>query len=235
MLNSIRDIEQWSRYHAIGIILAFITYLNIGKLWILPVVSLISFGYLIIVKRSLILTDEFKVSRANLVTLSRHDLILLTVIISSQLSLFTIGVITAIVACMDILDGYYARKDNNATIVGEYLDKEVDAIFVLFMTVMIYHYELLPSWILVIGILRYGYVLLLPYLKSNEKKEYRSKYGRIIAVILMVGLIGCFILRYQFYQFIMMGISLLVIGSFIHSLIHWIKKPVIEDEWREKG
>ncbi len=235
MVNAIRDIELWSRYHAVGIILAFITYLNTGLIWIMPVVSLISFGYLIIVKRKLILGEDFKVSRANLVTLARHDLLLLTVFISSQLSLFVIGVLSAIIACMDILDGYYARKDNNATIVGEYLDKEVDAIFVLLMTMMVYHFKLLPSWILVIGILRYGYVLILPYLKSKEHKEYRSRYGRVIAVVLMVGLIGCFILRFKFYAYVMMAVSFLVVGSFIHSLIHWIKKPVVEDEWKEQN
>lgn len=222
-MEHLREIELWSRYHAVGLMLALITYLNTNQLWILPVVSFVSFGYLLLTKRKLLLSAEYKMSRANMVTLGRHDLLMILVIISTQIHHFYIGIIASIVALMDLLDGYYARKDQNSSLLGEYLDKEVDAIFILMMGAMIYHFQLLPSWILMVGILRFIYVLILPFIKSPNKKEYKSRYGRVIAVTLMVGMIGCFFIKYEFYKFIMIGISILVVSSFLRALFHWAK------------
>lgn len=222
-MEQLREIESWSRYHAVGLILALVTYLNTHQLWILPLVSFVSFGYLLLTKRKLLLGEEFKISRANMVTLGRHDLLMILVIISTQIHHFYIGIIASFVALLDLLDGYYARKDQNSSLLGEYLDKEVDAIFVLMMSAMIYHFKLLPSWILAIGILRFVYVLILPFIKSSKKKEYKSRYGRVIAVILMIGMIGCFFIKYDFYLYIMMGISVLVVSSFIRALFHWTR------------
>ncbi len=222
-MEHLREIELWSRYHALGLMLALLTYLNTNQLWILPVVSFVSFSYLLLTKRRLLLSEEYKISRANMVTLGRHDLLMILVIISTQIHHFYIGIIASVIALMDLLDGYYARKDQNSSLLGEYLDKEVDALFILMMSAMIYHFKLLPSWILVVGMLRFAYVLILPLIKSPNKKEYKSRYGRVIAVILMVGMIGCFFIKYDFYQFIMIGVCILVVSSFIRALFYWLK------------
>lgn len=224
-MENIREIEQWSRFHAIGLLLGLVTYFNLHMLWIMPLISLVSFGYLVFGKRRLFLNEDYTMSRANMVTLGRHDLLVLVTFLSAELDVLIIGSVAIIIALLDILDGHLARKDNNATLVGEYLDKEVDGVFVLLMSCVIYHFELLPAWILVLGALRYIYVLILPYLKSENRKEYRSKYGRVIAVILMIGLIGCFFIRHPYYEMLMMAVALLVLTSFLRSLWHWIYKP----------
>ena len=141
-MDKITEIERWSRLHATGMLIALLTYLNINGLWILPLFSLISFGYLVFVKKWLFLNDDFSMSRANMVTLGRHDLLILLAFLSTHLDLLIIGSISIIIALLDILDGYFARIDNNATLVGEYLDKEVDGVFVLLISAIIYHFEI---------------------------------------------------------------------------------------------
>ena len=224
-MDKIIEIERWSRLHAAGMLLGLFTYLNIGSLWIMALMSLLSFGYLVFGKRWLFLNDDFTMSRANMVTLGRHDLLILLTFLSAQLDLLIIGSVAIIIALLDILDGYLARKDNNATVVGEYLDKEVDGVFVLLISAIIYHNNVLPSWILVLGSLRYIYVLILPYLKTGGQKEYKSRYGRIVAIVLMVGLIGCFFINHRYYEILMLAISIIVVSSFVRSLWHWIRKP----------
>lgn len=225
-MDKIQEIERWSRYHALGMILATVTYLNIEKLWILPVVSFFSFAYLLLTKRNLLIGDDFKISRANLITLSRHDLLMILVLVSIYINHTLIGISASLIALLDLLDGYYARKDQNSTLLGEYLDKEVDALFVLMMSAMIFHFELLPVWIIAVGLLRFVYVMILPLIKSRDLKEYKFRFGRVIAVMLMIGLIGCFFIPYGFYEYIMIGISLLVLFSFLRSLLYWLSKSM---------
>ena len=225
-MDKIQQIERWSRYHAIGMILALVTFINVDRLWVLPVISFISFGYLVITKRDLLVTENLKMSRANLITLGRHDLLMILVLVSIYLEMSMIGISASLIACLDLLDGYYARKDKNTTILGEYLDKEVDALFVLMMCAMIYHFQLLPIWILMVGILRFIYVLILPWIKSPQDKEYKFKFGRVIAVILMIGLIGSFFIRYAFYEYVMIAVSVLVLISFLHAMFYWFSKSM---------
>ena len=55
----------------------------------------------------------------------------------------------------DYLDGYFARLTHHATVLGEILDIEFDALGILMATSLAVHYGQLPWWYLPIGLSRY--------------------------------------------------------------------------------
>jgi CDP-diacylglycerol--glycerol-3-phosphate 3-phosphatidyltransferase len=59
----------------------------------------------------------------------------------------------------DHLDGYVARKTKHATRLGEVLDLEFDGLGVLLAVGLAIHYGRLPPAFLVVGLVRYGYLL----------------------------------------------------------------------------
>jgi CDP-diacylglycerol--glycerol-3-phosphate 3-phosphatidyltransferase len=58
----------------------------------------------------------------------------------------------------DYLDGYLARISNHATLLGEALDIEFDALGLLIAVALTIHYSVLPVWYLPVGIARYAFL-----------------------------------------------------------------------------
>ncbi len=212
-------LNKWTKAHSILMILSFLFYCLNGKIWPVAIVAFVSYAVLILQFHKYIFGESNLPSRANMVTLLRHDLIGLLLIFFTFIPNFLIGLASTIIALLDLLDGHYARKDGNSTLIGAYLDKETDALFVFAMCLMIWDRELLPAWIMILGLLRYIYVLfLLPFLHNSNTKEHRSKFGQTVAVILMIGLIGTFIIPWSWYQHIMVGVVILGLTSFARGV-----------------
>jgi CDP-diacylglycerol--glycerol-3-phosphate 3-phosphatidyltransferase len=88
----------------------------------------------------------------------------------------------AIVA--DYLDGYLARITHHATLLGEHLDIEFDALGILIATSLAVNYHQLPSWYLLIGLSRYLFLLGIWWLKRRGRPVYDlppSTQRRIVA------------------------------------------------------
>jgi CDP-diacylglycerol--glycerol-3-phosphate 3-phosphatidyltransferase len=66
--------------------------------------------------------------------------------------LYTLAILT------DYFDGYLARITHHATVLGETLDIEFDALGILVATSLAVHYHQLPWWYLLIGFSRYLYL-----------------------------------------------------------------------------
>jgi CDP-diacylglycerol--glycerol-3-phosphate 3-phosphatidyltransferase len=58
----------------------------------------------------------------------------------------------------DYLDGYLARVSNHATLLGEALDIEFDALGLLIAVALAIHYSVLPVWYLPVGLARYAFL-----------------------------------------------------------------------------
>lgn len=77
---------------------------------------------------------------------------------------------TAIIA--DYLDGYLARITHHATVLGETLDIEFDALGILIVTSLAIHYGQLPWWYLCVGLSRYLFLLGIWWRKRQGKPVY---------------------------------------------------------------
>lgn len=231
------QIQRWTRQHAIAVLVGvgLSLYWQVLSPFILTV--LISFVAYTGLNQKIWKPLSWWGGGANWVTASRLVALLGTLGFADQINDFIIGAIALVIVITDGLDGYLARKYKTQSIFGEFFDKETDACFVMGMTLLIYQKGFTGSWILLLGLLRYFYVLTLIWVKPPEKKETRSFRGQLIAVLLMLSLITCFWLPETWYLPILMLISALVFYSFGKSFLEMIlpshSAPPIKQEQKE--
>lgn len=103
--------------------------------------------------------------------------------------LFVIGAIT------DKLDGYLARKNNQITNFGKFLDPIADKVLVISALIILVGEQKLPTWIPIIIILREfavsGYRLIA--VQQNGKVVAANIWGKLKTVTQMVAIIMAFI------------------------------------------
>ena len=165
---------------------------------------------------------------ANLVTLSRLALTLLllgTATVSGN-DLFTdifIVLISLYVLIADGIDGWLARKRNEETEFGEYLDKEIDAFFLLALCITAYWQDKVGLWIILPGLLRYLFVVVLKFAAPPASKEYRSRSARVIYVVMVCTLISVFVLPSWIYGPALIFSTIALIWSFARYF-RWLLK-----------
>jgi CDP-diacylglycerol--glycerol-3-phosphate 3-phosphatidyltransferase len=89
----------------------------------------------------------------------------------------------------DYLDGYLARITHRATVLGENLDIEFDALGMLIAISLAVHYAQLPGWYLLLGLSRYLFLLGIWWRKQQGKPVYDlppSAHRRMVAGFQMV-------------------------------------------------
>ncbi|MEM9675354.1 MAG: CDP-alcohol phosphatidyltransferase family protein [Cyclobacteriaceae bacterium] len=114
-------------------------------------------------------------------------------IFCEQLHPYIILVLGILVLVLDGLDGYYARKYQTTSIFGDVFDKETDAFFVLTYGVIIVSLGLAGSWVLLPGLLRYGYVIILAYIDKPPNPSDYSYRRRFVGMWMMGTLLAPFV------------------------------------------
>ena len=111
-----------------------------------------------------------------------------------------IDVIFSIASITDKLDGYLARKNNEVTTFGKFLDPLADKILVLTAMVMLVEMQKLPAWIPVIVLAREfivsGYRLIA--VEKGGKVIAASKWGKLKTVTQIIAIILAFLDIYAF-------------------------------------
>jgi phosphatidylglycerophosphate synthase len=95
---------------------------------------------------------------------------------------------TAIVTTLDGLDGWLARRTRMASDFGARYDLETDAALVMVLSVLVWRYGKAGPWVLMCGLMRYGFVALgrlFPWMTRRLRPSLRAK---IICVFQMAGL-----------------------------------------------
>lgn len=100
----------------------------------------------------------------------------------------------------DLLDGRMARRRGQTSAFGVFFDKEVDALFLLVLCFAAVIQGRLPLWILGVGLLRYGFVVVLFLLNPPEKTEQRSTLARYIYGGMVAALLLSFLLYPALYR-----------------------------------
>ncbi len=217
-------IERWYKAHAILMIVATLLFLLTNQLFWIPAIGGLSFLYFVMTNHKNWSQITWFGGYPNLATGFRLILFLGVLIFQAQLSFFQIGVLASISVSFDGVDGYLSRKFNQASYFGSYFDRETDAFFVLAMTCLIFHHQLAGYWVLTAGLLRYIYVVSLFFFKPAGKKESKSNRGKIIAVILMISLIACFLVNEKIFLPALILSTILVLYSFGLSFLGMVRK-----------
>jgi phosphatidylglycerophosphate synthase len=142
------------------------------------------------------LVDDYhpypRLGRANQVTTIRAILLALIVgLVGEQATPYVSAAVTAgavAFAALDGIDGWLARRTRMASAFGARFDVEVDALFMMAMSVLIWRHGKTGPWVLVGGMLRYLFVaagFLLPWMARPLEPTRR---GKTIAACHMLGL-----------------------------------------------
>lgn len=128
---------------------------------------------------------------ANLVTIIRAFLVALIGALIGEPN--TAGVAAAaavaiVIAVLDGVDGWLARRSGMTSAFGGRFDTETDALLILVLSVLIWRYDKAGAWILAAGLLRYAFVgagWVLPWMAGPLTPTLRAK---TVAVLSLVGL-----------------------------------------------
>ncbi len=108
---------------------------------------------------------------------------------------FIIDIIFVIASLTDKLDGYLARKNNQITTFGKFLDPLADKILVLSAMIMLVEMSKIPAWIPIIVLAREfivsGYRLVA--VEKGGKVISASKWGKLKTVTQMIAIILAFL------------------------------------------
>jgi phosphatidylglycerophosphate synthase len=102
---------------------------------------------------------------------------------------WTAAIAATIVAILDGVDGWLARRSRMASAFGARIDMETDAVLILVLSMLVWHHGKAGGWILLGGLLRYAFIAagwMLPWMARPLTPTHRAK---TITIIHVVGLI----------------------------------------------
>lgn len=126
---------------------------------------------------------------------------------------------------LDGVDGWLARRYALAGPFGEFFDKETDAFWIWVLCLLLWQSGRLGPWILLPGLMRYGFVLFLLLARPPQARERRSLAGRWIYAGMMSALLAGFTPWPAFYRPWAVTMTLLLVGSFAVAVRDLYRPP----------
>ena len=167
----------------------------------------------------------------NKLTLFRIILVPIMVIVSffdipgSFLGLSTtmwiMELIFIIASITDKLDGYLARKNNQVTNFGKFLDPIADKILVVAAMILFVEMGRLPAWIPIIVIFREfavsGYRLIA--VQNSGKVIAANVWGKLKTVTQMIAIILMFLTTQPYFAFVNSALTYMTTGDFVMNIL----------------
>ena len=154
---------------------------------------------------------------ANTITITRAILVgVVTVLPLEPLMHFYLFLILIL---SDLLDGFFARKFEESSTLGTYLDMESDAFIVFAMSYVLYFEDKLFVFLLLPAVLRYLYGVIIFLLRVHEVAEPKRKFASNFAGIYFGVLVASFMLPFAFRILPQIIVGLLICYSFGRSFV----------------
>jgi len=180
-------LTRFSRIHAFVMLAASSLALADGDAWPYVTAALVSFVTLVALCRGAH-TPSGAFGWANGVTALRFALASSIGLVPASVPLWVLGLTVLVVFALDGLDGWVAKRRGESSEFGAYFDMETDAYFVLLAGIVLVQRGRYGAWVLVVGLLRYVYVLTLTLVPARGGEQPRSSFGRHAFTSLMLGL-----------------------------------------------
>ena len=130
---------------------------------------------------------------ANQVTLARAALVaLLAGLIGERPVPGLAAIVTAaavMIAVLDGVDGWLARRQHMASEFGARFDMETDALFIMVLAGLAWQFDRAGAWVLVSGLLRYLFIgagLIAPWMRRALPPSSRRKFIAVVQVIALI-------------------------------------------------
>jgi phosphatidylglycerophosphate synthase len=214
---------RWSELHAMVMLAGTVLVLTVSPLWALMLLAGVSFAALVWACRTH-WSPAGRFGAANALTAARLLGALALPAVAAISPLAVAGVAVMLFA-IDGVDGWLARRLGLVSEFGEYFDKETDAFFMLVLCLLLHTGGRFEAWILVPGLLRYGFVVFLMLAKPAALKERQSARGRWMYFAMISALIVAFTPFPAFYQPYALLMTLVLLYSFAHALLDLYRSP----------
>lgn len=193
--SPIYRIKLTATYHAWITLIATLIFLFLGSTEVFVTSVATSFLLFYLVNRQSWKSLGNIGGYANTFTLLRLMVLLALCAVHSYIHPYLITGIALLFIVGDGIDGYLARNFNAASAFGEYFDAETDAFFVLALGIILLDRQMTGPWILIPGLLRYGYMIILPALKARHHVKGSSFMRQLVGIWLMSTLMVSFITK----------------------------------------
>jgi phosphatidylglycerophosphate synthase len=100
-----------------------------------------------------------------------------------------VTVAAVIIAVLDGVDGWLARRKQIASDFGARFDMETDALFILVLAMLAWQFERAGAWVLLSGLLRYVFVgagMVMPWLRRPLPASTRRKSIAVVQVVALI-------------------------------------------------
>jgi len=221
------ELVRWSELHACIALAATAAILAGAPLSTLLVPAAVSFAGFIWLRRDA-WPRRGRFDAANALTTSRILGVLALPCVAAVTAELVVGAVALVLLILDGVDGWLARRLGVVSEFGEYLDKEADAFFMLVLCMLLYDQGRLGAWIVVPGLLRYGFVVLLRVVRPREIKERRSTRGRWIYFGMISALLAAFTPFPLLYRPCAAAMSFALVYSFAGSVFE-LYRPARRD------
>lgn len=133
------------------------------------------------------------IGAANLVTLARA---LLVVLIAGAAALpatpaLALGVVAvaSVAALLDLVDGWIARRTGTVSAFGARFDMETDALLILVLAALVWHFDKAGPWVLLSGLMRYLFVAaawVWPWLRMPLPPSRRRQTVCVVQIVALI-------------------------------------------------
>lgn len=124
--------------------------------------------------------------RASLVSLTGATVIFVEGLSGTGFALWTLVGVVLFALALDGVDGYLARRYGQESLFGARFDMEVDSLLILVLSLAAALLDKAGLWVLLIGLMRYGFVaagLLLPNLNGELFPSFRRKLVCVLQIV----------------------------------------------------
>jgi phosphatidylglycerophosphate synthase len=216
-------LARWSFIHALALLPAVAISLFTHTLTLFLLIGALSFLLLFLIVGPN-WTRKGAFGFGNAMTALRLAGILALPSVCSRIGSVSVTGFGIVLLVADGLDGWLARRFNQASEFGEYFDKETDAFFLMLLCLLAFLNQRLGSWILIPGLLRYVFVIVTGFSMPSLLKEEKTDRARKIYVLMMAGVFSAFLPYPAFYRPLAGIATIALFWSFATDFIRVFKK-----------
>lgn len=216
--TALSKLVNWPKRHAALVLLASCSLFFYG--WATMFFIIVAGHFIGLV---LIASDQWRRPASRLVTNGVTGFRLAILVFAgwnwSEYNLSTLAILFWLAAILDVVDGWVAKRYNGATEFGAIFDEEVDAIFVLLCSYVIWQLELGPWWIMGAGWIRYVVVLIKANWPPNPERDTHFAWAKTLAGLVFILYPLCIVLPAKASFYLQVLIFSLLLYSFLRELI----------------
>jgi phosphatidylglycerophosphate synthase len=218
-----RFYQNWSNINNILILAGFISAFILNSVYLWLAVIVVSFMVYTFQIPKFLPGFPARIGIPNWISLFRLIIILACTMYWDKLSHITLFVLFCGVILLDGIDGFVARKLKQTSKAGEYLDMEIDALFVFLLCYMHFIHGKLPVWVLIPGGMRYLFGIIFWVIKQPPVLKPGKRFRSTVAVLFFISLLLPFVFRSQIYMPIIAMTSIMIVLSFSISGFYILK------------